>query len=104
MSFSENGYYLATAADDGVKLWDLRKLKNFKSLDAVRRPHPSCCVHAATSQGSSSLAGQCQVPSACDQQGTWLCLALLPCCTAHGCAGQTGLSQHLSARSEPCQA
>ncbi|CAL5224503.1 g7199 [Coccomyxa viridis] len=34
MCFSENGYYLATAADDGVKLWDLRKLKNFQSLDA----------------------------------------------------------------------
>ena len=32
MSFSENGYYLATTADDGVKLWDLRKLKNFKTL------------------------------------------------------------------------
>ena len=34
LSFSENGYYLATAgADDGcVKLWDLRKLKNFKTI------------------------------------------------------------------------
>lgn len=32
MSFSENGYYMASAAADGVKLWDLRKLKNFKSL------------------------------------------------------------------------
>lgn len=34
ISFSENGYYLATAAaDDGcVKLWDLRKLKNFKTI------------------------------------------------------------------------
>lgn len=33
ISFSENGYYLATAADDTcVKLWDLRKLKNFKTL------------------------------------------------------------------------
>ncbi len=33
MSFSENGYYLATAADDAcVKLWDLRKLKNFKTI------------------------------------------------------------------------
>jgi pre-mRNA-processing factor 19 len=30
LSFSENGYHLATAAADGVKLWDLRKLKNFK--------------------------------------------------------------------------
>ena len=33
ISFSENGYYLATAAADAsVKLWDLRKLKNFKSI------------------------------------------------------------------------
>lgn len=32
ISFSENGYYMATCASDGVKLWDLRKLKNFKSL------------------------------------------------------------------------
>lgn len=32
MSFSENGYHLATAAADGVKLWDLRKVKNFKTL------------------------------------------------------------------------
>lgn len=30
ISFSENGYYMATAATDGVKLWDLRKLKNFR--------------------------------------------------------------------------
>lgn len=33
LSFSENGYYLATAAEDGVKVWDLRKLKNFKTLE-----------------------------------------------------------------------
>ena len=32
LSFSENGYYLATCAEDGVKLWDLRKLKNFRSI------------------------------------------------------------------------
>jgi pre-mRNA-processing factor 19 len=33
ISFSENGYYLATGADDGeVKIWDLRKLKNLKTL------------------------------------------------------------------------
>ena len=32
-TFSENGYYLATSADDSVvKLWDLRKLKNFKTI------------------------------------------------------------------------
>ena len=46
MSFSENGYYLATTADDGVKLWDLRKLKNFKSIEAVRAPClPSSMQH-----------------------------------------------------------
>lgn len=36
LSFSENGYYLATASCDhseGVKLWDLRKLKNFQTID-----------------------------------------------------------------------
>ena len=28
-----SGYYLATSADDSVvKLWDLRKLKNFKTI------------------------------------------------------------------------
>lgn len=32
LSFSENGYYLASAANDGVRLWDLRKLKNFQTL------------------------------------------------------------------------
>jgi len=31
LSFSENGYYLATGAADGVKAWDLRKLKNLAS-------------------------------------------------------------------------
>ena len=31
--YLKTGYYLATAADDScVKLWDLRKLKNFKTL------------------------------------------------------------------------
>lgn len=33
ISFSENGYYLATAAEDAsIRLWDLRKLKNFKTI------------------------------------------------------------------------
>ncbi|KAJ3332616.1 hypothetical protein HDU76_013658 [Blyttiomyces sp. JEL0837] len=35
VSFSENGYYLATAADGEsvVKLWDLRKCTNFHTID-----------------------------------------------------------------------
>jgi pre-mRNA-processing factor 19 len=33
LAFSENGYYLATgAADASVKIWDLRKLKNFHTM------------------------------------------------------------------------
>jgi len=35
ISFSENGYYLASGDDNGcVRLWDLRKLENFHTLDA----------------------------------------------------------------------
>jgi pre-mRNA-processing factor 19 len=34
INFSENGYYLASACDDGiVRLWDLRKLKCVKTLE-----------------------------------------------------------------------
>lgn len=56
LSFSENGYYLATAAEDScVKLWDLRKLKNFKTIQ---------------------LEEGYQVKDLCfDQSGTYLALA-----------------------------
>ena len=41
-------YYLATGAADGVKLWDLRKLKNFKTLTpyegAATRHHPDLAM------------------------------------------------------------
>ncbi|CDW57044.1 WD40 and Prp19 domain containing protein [Trichuris trichiura] len=34
LSFSENGYYLASVGDDSaVKIWDLRKLKNLKTIN-----------------------------------------------------------------------
>lgn len=39
LSFSENGYYLATAAEDGtVKLWDLRKPLNIQTLNVSEGP------------------------------------------------------------------
>ena len=35
LSFSENGYYLATGATDStVRLWDLRKATNFQTIEA----------------------------------------------------------------------
>ena len=34
LAFSENGYHLATGGADGIKLWDLRKLKCFATVDA----------------------------------------------------------------------
>ncbi|KAG2485908.1 hypothetical protein HYH03_015352 [Edaphochlamys debaryana] len=33
LAFSENGYHMASASDECVKLWDLRKLANFKTLE-----------------------------------------------------------------------
>merc|ERR1712151_149884 len=39
LSFSENGYYLATASRDGtVKLWDLRKPLNIQTLKVSDGP------------------------------------------------------------------
>eukprot|EP01112_Ceratiomyxa_fruticulosa_P015019 TRINITY_DN436_c0_g1_i4.p1 TRINITY_DN436_c0_g1~~TRINITY_DN436_c0_g1_i4.p1 ORF type:complete len:493 (-),score=123.38 TRINITY_DN436_c0_g1_i4:165-1643(-) len=32
IAFSENGYYLATAGGEGIKIWDLRRLKNFYNI------------------------------------------------------------------------
>lgn len=46
MSFSENGYYLATAAKDGVKVWDLRKSKIVHEIEGA--------VHAVTFDHSGS--------------------------------------------------
>jgi len=39
ISFSENGYYMASGDAKDLKLWDLRKLKNFQTIKA-----PATCV------------------------------------------------------------
>eukprot|EP00249_Psilotum_nudum_P019826 c27436_g1_i2 orf=1243-2601(-) len=57
ISFSENGYYLATAAHDGVKLWDLRKLKNFRSFTPYDSNTPTNTVEFDYSGNYLALAG-----------------------------------------------
>ncbi|KAG1656833.1 hypothetical protein FOA52_006288 [Chlamydomonas sp. UWO 241] len=44
LAFSENGFHLASVSDDCVKLWDLRKLKNFKTLEPYAGSAPCAAV------------------------------------------------------------
>ncbi|EFJ38655.1 ubiquitin-protein ligase, PUB59 [Selaginella moellendorffii] len=57
LSFSENGYFLATAASDGVKVWDLRKLKNFRSFSPYDPSTPTSTVQFDHSGSYLALAG-----------------------------------------------
>ncbi|KAJ6810043.1 pre-mRNA-processing factor 19 [Iris pallida] len=57
ISFSENGYFLATAALDGVKLWDLRKLKNFRSIAPYDANTPTNSVEFDFSGSYLAVAG-----------------------------------------------
>ncbi|XP_042395488.1 pre-mRNA-processing factor 19-like isoform X1 [Zingiber officinale] len=57
VSFSENGYFLATAATDGVKLWDLRKLKNFRSFSPYDSSTPTNSVEFDFSGSYLAIAG-----------------------------------------------
>ncbi|WOL09945.1 pre-mRNA-processing factor 19 [Canna indica] len=57
MSFSENGYFLATAAMDGVKLWDLRKLRNFRSFSPYDPNTPTNSVEFDFSGSYLAIAG-----------------------------------------------
>ena len=55
ISFSENGYFLATAAGDSVKLWDLRKLKNIKTIVPYENGMPSAtALHVAMAECNAS--------------------------------------------------
>ncbi|KAK9137994.1 hypothetical protein Sjap_008588 [Stephania japonica] len=57
VSFSENGYFLATAAQDGVKLWDLRKLKNFRNFAPYDSNTPTNSVEFDHSGNYLAIAG-----------------------------------------------
>ncbi|KAF3328107.1 pre-mRNA-processing factor 19-like protein [Carex littledalei] len=57
MSFSENGYFLATAASDGVRLWDLRKLRNFRTFSPYDVNTPTNSVEFDFSGSYLAIAG-----------------------------------------------
>jgi pre-mRNA-processing factor 19 len=57
MSFSENGYFLATAASDGVRLWDLRKLRNFRTFAPYDANTPTNSVEFDFSGSYLAIAG-----------------------------------------------
>jgi len=57
LSFSENGYHLASGSKDGtVRLYDLRKSKNFHTIDIG---HPVSCVRFDTSGTYLAIASDC---------------------------------------------
>lgn len=61
-----NRYYLASAADDSVvKLWDLRKLKNFKTieLESNNQVHPSLCHLSRCLRGVANTGAVCLLRS-----------------------------------------
>ncbi|KAJ1535956.1 E3 ubiquitin-protein ligase prp19, partial [Cladochytrium tenue] len=58
LGFSENGYYLATAADGHglVRLWDLRKLSNFHTISALETDGARAVVKTAFDPSAQFLA------------------------------------------------
>lgn len=79
ISFSENGYFLATAAHDGVKLWDLRKLKNFRSFPSPDLDTPTNSVdfdHSGSYLGVAS--SDIRVYQVASVKSEWNCVKTLP--------------------------
>ncbi|KAK9724233.1 hypothetical protein RND81_05G057500 [Saponaria officinalis] len=79
MSFSENGYFLATAAHDGVKLWDLRKLKNFRSFSSPDPDTPTNSVDFDHSGSYLAVASSdIRVYQVASVKSEWNCIKTLP--------------------------
>ncbi|XVF66405.1 hypothetical protein PTKIN_Ptkin10aG0032900 [Pterospermum kingtungense] len=79
ISFSENGYFLATAAHDGVKLWDLRKLKNFRSFELYDQETPTNSVDFDYSGSYLAIAGSdVRVYQVGSVKAEWNCIKTLP--------------------------
>ncbi|KAK4749165.1 hypothetical protein SAY87_026614 [Trapa incisa] len=79
ISFSENGYFLATAATDGVKLWDLRKLKNFRTFSPYDLDTPTHTVEFDHSGCFLALAGSdIRVYQVANVKSEWNCVKAFP--------------------------
>ncbi|GAB2294327.1 E3 ubiquitin-protein ligase prp19 [Dionaea muscipula] len=79
MSFSENGYFLATAAYDGVKLWDLRKLRNFRSFSPYDTDTATNSVDFDHSGSYLALGGSdIRIYQVASVKSEWNCIKTLP--------------------------
>lgn len=79
ISFSENGYFLATAAHDGVKLWDLRKLKNFRTFSPYDSSTPTNSVDFDHSGSYLAIGGaDIRVYQVASVKAEWNCIKTLP--------------------------
>ncbi|KAJ6420964.1 hypothetical protein OIU84_028360 [Salix udensis] len=79
ISFSENGYFLATAAHDSVKLWDLRKLKNFRTLNLYDSDTPTNSVEFDHSGSYIGISGSdIRVYQVGSVKADWNCIKTLP--------------------------
>ncbi|GAB4843070.1 E3 ubiquitin-protein ligase prp19 [Ancistrocladus abbreviatus] len=79
ISFSENGYFLATAAQDGVKLWDLRKLRNFRSFSPYDSNTATNSVDFDHSGSYLALAGSdIRIYQVASVKSEWNCIKTLP--------------------------
>ncbi|KAK7279190.1 hypothetical protein RJT34_24236 [Clitoria ternatea] len=79
ISFSENGYFLATAAHDGVKLWDLRKLKNFRNFSPYDPETPTNSVEFDHSGSYLAVAGSdIRIYQVANVKSEWNCIKTFP--------------------------
>lgn len=79
ISFSENGYFLATAAHDGVKLWDLRKLRNFRTFSPYDSDTPTSSVEFDNSGSYLAIAGSdTRVYQVANVKSEWNCIKTFP--------------------------
>ncbi|KAK7393649.1 hypothetical protein VNO78_22209 [Psophocarpus tetragonolobus] len=79
ISFSENGYFLATAAHDGVKLWDLRKLKNFRNFAPYDSETATNSVEFDHSGSYLAIAGSdIRIYQVANVKSEWNCIKTFP--------------------------